>query len=110
MSDDVAGLDLLPLAFFTAIVVYALAMGSADLARRLIRIAALGVAALCLTVWGFAALSYADWGAPLIDAFYATALMERSLGATRSGWLLLALVVLPAGLALREVWRRKAKN
>ena len=108
MTEQAAALDLLPLAFFTALVVYALAMGSADLARTLLRIGALLCAALCLSIWGAAALSYEDWGAPVIDEFYARAIVERQLGAARTGWLLLALSLVPAGFALRGVWRRRS--
>lgn len=110
MTGDLAGLDLLPLVFFTALVVYALAMGSAEAVRRLIRGAALATAAVCLAVWGAAALSYDDWGAPVIDGFYATALIERQLGAARTGWLLLAMAALPLGFALRELWRRGTRQ
>ncbi len=110
MTDELAGLELLPLVFFTALVVYALVMGGAGAARRLIRFAALAAAAVCLAVWGAAALSYDDWGAPLIDSFYATTLIERQLGAPRSGWLLLALAALPLGFALRELWRRRSRQ
>jgi hypothetical protein len=61
--------DLLPLLFTTALVVYVLAMGSADLARSIIRTGALACAAFCLAVWGVAALSYNSWGQPVIDEF-----------------------------------------
>lgn len=110
MTGELAGLDLLPLAFFTALVVYALALGSGDAVHRVIRAAALATAAACLAIWGAAALSYDDWGAPVIDGFYATALIERQLGAARSGWLLLALAALPMGFALRELWRRGTRR
>lgn len=107
MSEGIAPIDLLPLVFTTAILVYALAMGSADLARSLIRLVAMLTAAACLAAWGVAALSYETWGQPVIDEFYATSVIERRLGAFRTGWLLLALALLPAAFALREGWRLK---
>lgn len=107
MSEDLAPLDLLPLLFFTALIVYVMAMGSADLARSLIRLAALAAGAACLGVWGAAALSYESWGRPVIDEFYATAIIERHLGALPAGWLLIVLAVVPAVFALREAWRLK---
>ncbi|MEQ8326947.1 MAG: hypothetical protein RH951_07300 [Parvibaculum sp.] len=108
MSEDAAAVDLLPLLFTTALVVYVLAMGSADLARTIIRVSALTSVAFCLTVWGAAALSYDDWGRPVIDEFYATAIVERQLGPVQTGWLLLALAVIPVVFGLREMWRLKA--
>lgn len=108
MSEEIAPIDLLPLIFTTAVLVYALAMGSADLARSLIRLTAMATVAACLAAWGAAALSYETWGQPVIDEFYATSVIERRLGAARTGWLLLALALLPAVLALREGWRLKA--
>ena len=107
MSEDLAPLELLPLLFFTALIVYVMAMGSADLARSVIRLVALAAAAACLGIWGVAALSYESWGQPVIDEFYATAIIERQLGARRTGWLLIALAVVPAVFALREAWRLK---
>ncbi|WP_193371398.1 hypothetical protein [Pelagibius marinus] len=107
MSADIGPLELLPLLFFTAMTVYVLAMGSADLARSLIRLAALAASAACLGVWGVAALSYESWGRPVIDEFYATSIIERHLGALRSGWLLMTLAVVPAAFALREAWLLK---
>lgn len=107
MSEDLPPIDLLPLLFFTALVVYVLAMGSADLARSIIRVSALSSAAFCLAVWGAAALSYEGWGGPVIDEFYATAIIQRQLGASWAGLLLLVLAALPAGFALREMWRLK---
>lgn len=107
MSEDLAPLELLPLLFFTALIVYVMAMGSADLARSLIRLVALAAGAACLGVWGAAALSYESWGRPVIDEFYATAIIERQLGAQWTGWLLIALAVVPAVFALREAWRLK---
>lgn len=100
-------LDLLPLLFFTALMVYALAMGSADLARSIIRVSALAAATLCLAVWGVAALSYDAWGRPTIDEFYGTALLQRRLGPEMTGVLLLGLAVLPLLFAVREMWRLK---
>ncbi|MEO3429222.1 hypothetical protein AAFN88_10220 [Pelagibius sp. CAU 1746] len=107
MSQGLVPIELLPLLFFTALMVYALAMGSADLARSLIRLAALAAGAGCLVVWGVAALFYESWGQPVIDEFYATAIIERRLGALWTGWLLIALAALPAVFALREAWRLK---
>ncbi len=107
VSEEIPAIDLLPLLFTTALVVYALAMGSADLARSIIRIVALFCAAFCLVVWGLAALSYDDWGRPVIDDFYATAIIARQLGAYWTGWLLAALGGVPVVLALREIWRLK---
>lgn len=110
MTGFAAALDLLPLAFFTALVVYALAMGSTDLPRSVIRVVALLTVAVCLAAWGVAALAYADWGAPAIDDFYGTAVMRRWLGAPGAGWLLLVLAVVPLGLSLWELWRRKTRQ
>src|SRR3546814_1125309 len=91
MTDEVPPTDLLPLLFTTALVVYVLAMGSADLARSIIRIGALTAAAFCLAVWAAATLQYASWGAPVIDEFYATAILLRYLGGTATAWLLILL-------------------
>lgn len=107
MSEDLAPIDLLPLLFTTALLVYVLAMGSADLARSVLRLTALVTAAVCLMVWGVAALFYDAWGQPVIDEFYATAIVERHLGAMKAGWLLMALSVVPMIFALREAWRLK---
>jgi len=104
VNEDFAAVDLLPLLFFTALVVYVLAFGSADLARSLIRIAALAGAAICLAVWGVAAFAYEDWGGPIIDDFYATAIMERWLGTLWTAGSLLAISAVPAFFCLREVW------
>jgi len=103
--DEVPPTDLLPLVFTTALVVYVLAMGSIDLARSVIRITALVCAALCLAVWGAAALNYASWGGPVIDEFYATALLRRTLSATVAGWLLVGLALALLAWALREFRR-----
>lgn len=105
MSEEVPPTDLLPLLFTTALVVYVLAMGSGDLARSVIRICALASAAFCLAVWGAAALAYGGWGGPVIDEFYATAILVRSVGAPAAGWLLLALAAVPLGVLLREMRR-----
>jgi|GEM_PF-5500168 len=107
MSDELPPLDLLPLIFFTALVVYVLAMGSADLARSIIRVSALACAAFCLAVWGLAALSYQGWGQPVIEEFYATAFIQRRLGAEWTGLLLLVVATASAAFALREMWRLK---
>src|SRR3546814_2984220 len=80
MTDEVPPTDLLPLVFTTALVVYVLALGSVDLARSVIRIGAMTCAAFCLAVWGAAALDHASWGEPVIQEFYATALLARHLG------------------------------
>src|SRR3546814_14513098 len=77
MTDEVPPTDLLPLVFTTALVVYVLALGSVDLARSVIRIGAMTCAAFCLAVWGAAALDHASWGEPVIQEFYATALLAR---------------------------------
>jgi len=105
--DEVPPTDLLPLVFTTAQVVYVLAMGSVDLARSIIRIAALVCAAFCLAVWGAAALNHASWGAPVIEEFYATAILQRHLGAQGAGWLLALLAVAMLAWALREFRRFK---
>ena len=110
MSEEMPATDLLPLFFTTALVVYVLAMGSADLARSLIRTAALVCAVFCLSVWGAAALSYGTWGKPVIEEFYATALIARFAGTTGAGWLLLGLAVIPLILALRELRRLRARS
>ena len=108
MTDEgVPPTDLLPLLFATMLVVYVLVMGSGDLARTVIRIVALVCAAFCLAVWGAAALSYAGWGRPVIDEFYATAVLARYLGAPGAGWLMIAAVLIPLVAALREVRRLK---
>ncbi|MGF1631639.1 MAG: hypothetical protein ACFCUT_19360 [Kiloniellaceae bacterium] len=107
MSDEVPPTDLLPLLFTTALVVYVLAMGSADLARSIIRVSALFCAAFCLAVWGAAALSYATWGQPVIEDFYATAILARKLGMIGAGWLLLLLALGPFVFALRAIRRLK---
>ncbi|GAB4357887.1 MAG: hypothetical protein Kow00114_09710 [Kiloniellaceae bacterium] len=105
MSEEVPPTDLLPLVFTTALVVYVLVMGSGDLARTVIRLCALASLAFCLAVWGAAALSYAGWGGPVIDEFYATAILARQLGAPAAGWLLLALAAVPVVVLLREMRR-----
>ena len=107
MSEEIMAIDLLPLLFTTALVVYVLVMGCADLARLIIRISALVCAAFCLVVWGVAALSYDAWGRPAIDDFYATAIIVRQVGAFWTGWLLIALGGLPVVAALCELWRLK---
>lgn len=107
MSEEVMAVDLLPLLFTTALVVYVLAMGSADLARSIIRVSALFCVAFCLFVWGIAALAYNDWGRPIIDDFYGTAAIARRLGDMWTGWLLIGLGLLPTAFGLREMWRLK---
>jgi len=107
VSDEVPPTDLLPLLFTTALVVYVLVMGNIDLARTIIRVGALLCASFCLFVWGAAALSYAGWGQPVIDEFYATQFIALRLGTLATGWLLLALGVAPVVAALREVRRLK---
>lgn len=107
MIDEVPPTDLLPLVFTTALVVYVLAMGSVDLARSTIRIAALISAAFCLAVWGAAALNQTGWGAVVIEEFYATAILVRSLGAAVTGWLLVLLAVVALAWALRDFRRFK---
>ena len=102
-------MDLLPLLFTTALVAYLLALGSADLARTVIRVMALLSAAFCVVAWGIAMLSYGDWGQPFIDDFYATAYIERRLGHEPGGLLLLVLGVVPICLALFEMWRLKTR-
>ena len=110
MSEEVPPTDLLPLLFTTALVVYLLAMGSADLARSIIRIGALLSAAFCLAVWGAAALNYATWGQAVIDEFYATALLAHTLDAAPTGALLFLLGI--GGLlgAARETRRLKLRR
>jgi len=110
MSEEVPPTDLLPLFFTTALVVYVLAMGSADLARSIIRTAALACSSFCLAVWGAAALSYQSWGQPVIDEFYATALMARVLGIPATGWLLILGAGVALALGLREVARLRARR
>ncbi len=105
MIGEVPPTDLLPLVFTTALVVYVLAMGSVDLARSVIRIAALVCAAFCLAVWGAAALNTATWGAAVIEEFYATAILSRTLGAPGAGGLLVVLAVAMLAWALREFRR-----
>jgi len=107
LNDEVPPTDLLPLLFTTALVVYVLVMGNIDLARTVIRVGALLCASFCLFVWGAAALSYAEWGGPVIEEFYATQFIALRLGAPATGWLLLALGVAPVVVALREVRRLK---
>jgi len=107
VTEEIPAIDLLPLLFTTAIVVYVLAMGSADLARSVIRVSALFCAAFCLAVWGVAALSDDDWGRSVIDDFYATAIIQHYLGAAWTGRLLIALALPPIVAGLREVWRLK---
>lgn len=105
MIEEMQPTDLLPLVFTTALVVYVLAMGSIDLARSVIRIAALVCAAFCLAVWGAAALNHASWGAAVIEEFYATAILFRSFGAQAAGWLLVLLAVALLAWALRDFRR-----
>jgi len=105
--DSTEALDLLPLLFFTALIVYALAMGSVDLTRTVIRATALACAAFCLLIWGLAVLSYDTWGSPAIDDFYATALLLRHLDARYSGWALIGLAFLAVAFAFAELWRRR---
>lgn len=105
MIEEVPPTDFLPLVFTTALVVYVLAMGSVDLARSTIRIAALICAAFCLAVWAAAALNHATWGAAVIEEFYATAILLRSLGAQAAGWLLALLAVAMLAWALRDFRR-----
>lgn len=107
MSEEMAATDFLPLLFTTALVVYVLAMGSADLARSIIRIAALTAAAFCLAVWSAAAVNHADWGESVIEEFYATSLLARNLGTDGAGWLLALLAVVGLLLVAREIWRLK---
>lgn len=111
MIEEMVAIDLLPLVFTTALVVYALAMGSADLARTTIRVAALACAALCLAVWSAALLSLAfwdaGWGEAAIAEFYATAFLARLLGLPGAGVLLSVLAVAMLALALRELQRRR---
>ena len=107
MTDEIPPIDLLPLLFTTALVVYVLAFGSADLARSLIRIGALTGAAFCLAVWGAAALDPLGWGGPVIQEFYATDILTRWLGHAAAAALLVALAIALLALAAREVWRLK---
>jgi hypothetical protein len=111
MIDEVSPADWLPLVFTTALVVYALAMGSADLARTVIRVSALVCASFCLTVWGVAALSSAfwgtSWGEPVIADFYATALLAQLLGMTGTAAVLFLLAVAMLTLARRDLRRRR---
>src|SRR3546814_118703 len=85
-------------------------MGSADLARSIIRIGALTAAAFCLAVWAAATLQYASGGAPVIDGFYATAILLRYLGGTAIASLLILLAVGLLLLAAREIWRLKLRG
>lgn len=110
MTEEVPPIDLLPLLFTTALVVYVLAMGSADLARSIIRIGALTGAAFCLAVWGAAALHYASWGQPVIEEFYATAILAHYLDLLPTAWLLVLLAVGLLLLAAREIWRLKLRR
>ena len=103
-------MDLLPLLFTTALVAYLLALGSADLARSIIRVLALLSAAFCMVAWGIALLSYGDWGQPFIDDFYATAYLERRLGNETAGLLMVVLGVVPIFLGLLEMWRLKTRT
>jgi nitroreductase len=103
--DEVPATDLLPLVFTTALVLYVLAMGSVDLARSIIRIAALLCVAFCLAVWAAAGLNYATWGAGVIEEFYATAILFRYLGAPAAGGLLALLAIIALALALRDFRR-----
>lgn len=103
-------MDLLPLLFTTALVAYLLALGSADLARSIIRVLALLSAAFCMVAWGVALLSYGDWGQPFIDDFYATAYLEGRLGSEAAGLLLLVLGVVPICMGLFEMWRLKTRT
>lgn len=103
-------MDLLPLLFTTALVVYVLALGSADLPRSVIRVLALLCAACCLVAWGVATLSYDDWGKPFIDDFYATSLVQRQLGYERGGLALVVGGLVPTCVALYELWRIKARR
>ena len=107
MTEGAELLDLLPLLFFTALIVYALALGSLDLPRTAIRATAMVAAAFCLALWGLAALAYDAWGGPVIDDFYATDVLRRQVGAQSGGWLLLALAVLPLAFAFADLWRRR---
>jgi hypothetical protein len=107
VTDEIPPTDLLPLLFTTALVVYVLAFGSADLARTIIRIGALTGAAFCLAVWGAAAANHASWGAPVIEEFYATAILARYLGTPGTAALLVLLAVALLLLAAREIWRLK---
>src|SRR5690606_37983479 len=93
--------------FTTALVVYVLASGSADLARTIIRIGALTAAAFCLAVWSAAAMHPLGWGGPVIEEFYATDILSRWLGHAAAAALLAAAAVALLLLAAREVWRLK---
>jgi uncharacterized membrane protein YraQ (UPF0718 family) len=110
VTDEIPPIDLLPLLFTTALVVYVLAFGSADLARSLIRIGALTGAAFCLAVWGAAALNFMGWGGPVIQEFYATDILTRWLGHAAAAALLVALAIALLALAAREVWRLKVER
>ncbi|WP_422367704.1 hypothetical protein [Pelagibius sp.] len=103
-------MDLLPLLFTTALVAYLLALGSADLARSIIRVLALLSAAFCMVAWSVALLSYGEWGQPVIDDFYATSYLESRLGSEPAGLLLLALGVVPICMGLFEMWRLKTRT
>ena len=105
MSEEIPATDLLPLLFTTALVVYVLVMGNSDLARSIIRLGALACWTLCLAVWGAAALSYAGWGGPVIEEFYATNFIARHLGTVPTGWLMIALAVVSVVVAVRELRR-----
>jgi len=105
VTDEIPPTDLLPLLFTTALVVYVLAFGSADLARTIIRIGALASAAFCLAIWGAAALNHASWGGPIIEEFYATGMLARWLGDAAAAALFVVLAVTLLVLAAREFWR-----
>lgn len=108
MTEDAAALDLLPLLFFTALIVYVLAMGSVDLARTIIRATALASVAFCLLIWGLAAFAYDTWGGPVVDDFYATAVLLGHLDARQGGWALIGLALLTVAFAGRALWRNRS--
>src|SRR3546814_18393869 len=67
-------------------------------------------AAFCLAVWGAAALDHASWGEPVIQEFYATALLARHLGTAGAAVLLLLLAAALLLVAAREIWRLKLRR
>ena len=100
-------MEILPLFFITAMVAYVLALGSLDLARTTIRVLTLFCAAFCLVAWGIACLRYEDWGRPVIDEFYATALIVRRLDPETAGLAFILGALVPVCFGLFEMWRLK---
>jgi len=101
-------MTLLPLTFFTGLVVYLIISGRGPVARAG-RLACLVVVLACLVVWVYGFFTYGEGEgalAPVVDEFYATAYLREVLGPLWAGGVMLLLALGPLVFAAREFRRR----